>query len=142
MKANFWNVSIVCLVLVLVGVACSTFTKGKAAGERAVEKFHAQLNDEKFEEIYNQSASEFQKSDDKEEIIKFLQAIRRKLGTVNKATSQGWHVNTTPTGTVITMQYETEFANDKGNESFTFFMNGEDAQLAGYHINAKKLVTE
>ena len=139
---NFLNFSICLVVLILVGAACSTFTKGKAAGEKAVENFHAQLNAEKYDEIYDQSTKEFKDSGSKEEITKFLQAVHRKLGTVNQATQQGWHVNATPTGGVITMSYETEFTNDKAVESFTFFMNGDDAQIAGYNINSKKLVTE
>jgi len=142
MKSNLLNISICITILIFVGAACSTFTEGKAAGEKAVEKFHAQFNEEKYDEIYDQSAKEFKDSDTKENIIKFLQAVHRKLGAVGKTSSQSWHVNTTLTGKVITMSYETEFEKDKGTESFTFFMNGEDAQLAGYHINAKKLITD
>ncbi len=142
MKPNFINISVCLLVLLIVGAACSNFTKGKAAGEKAVENFHAQLNAEKFDEIYEQSAKEFKDSDSRENILKFLQAVRRKLGTVTKSSSQGWNVNTSPTGTVITMSYSTEFEQDKATESFTFFMNGEDVKLAGYHVNAKKLITD
>jgi Protein of unknown function (DUF4019) len=142
MNANLLNISICILILVFVGAACAAFTKGKAAGEKAVENFHAQLNAEKFDEIYEQSSKEFKDSGSKEEIIKFLQAVRRKLGTVNKTSSQGWHVNTTPTGTVITMSYETEYSNDTATESFTFYMNGEEAQLVNYKIDSKKLITE
>jgi len=142
MKPNFLNLSICVLVLIIVGAACSSFTKGKSAGEKAVVNFHDQLNAEKYDEIYEQSAKEFKNSAGKEEIIKFLQAVHRKLGTAETSSQQGWHVNATPTGAVVTMSYETNFTNDKAVESFTFFMNGEDAQLAGYNINSKKLVTE
>jgi hypothetical protein len=142
MKANLLNFSICLVILVFVGAACSTFTKGKAAGEKAVENFHAQLNAEKYDEIYEQSSKEFQASDSKENIVKFLQAVHKKLGSVKNASSQGWHVNTTPMGTVVTLSYETEFDNDKGVESFTFYMSGDDAKLAGYNVNAKKLITE
>jgi len=126
----------------IVGAACSSFTRGKAAGEKAVEKFHAQLNDEKFDEIYEQSAKEFKDATGKEDLIKLLGAVKRKLGTVNKATEQGWHVNATPTGSVVTMNYQTEYANDTATESFTFYVNGEEAQLVNFNINAKKLITE
>ncbi|MEP6901192.1 MAG: DUF3887 domain-containing protein [Actinomycetota bacterium] len=142
MKSNLLNISICILILVFVGAACSTFTKGKAAGEKAVENFHAQLNAEKFDEIYERSSKEFKVSDSKENIIKFFQTVHKKLGTVNKSSSQGWHVNTTPTGTVITMNYETEFSNDTATESFVFYMDGEQAQLVNYKIDSKKLITE
>ena len=142
MKPNFINVSICILVLIIVGAACSSFTKGKAAGEKAVENFHAQLNAENYDEIYEKSAKGFKDSASKEEIIKFLSAVHRKLGDAETSSQQGWHVNATPTGSVVTLSYETTFTNDKAEESFTFFMNGDDAQLAGYNINSKKLITE
>lgn len=142
MKSNFLNLSICLSLLVFIGAACSGFTKGKAAGEKAVVNFHEQLNAEKYDEIYEQSAKEFKDSDSKENVIKFLQAVHNKLGAVNKAESQGWHVNTTPMGTVVALQYETVFNNDKAIESFTFLMNGDDAKLLSYNVNSKKLITE
>ena len=142
MKPNFLNLSIILVVLIIVGAACSTFTKGKAAGEKAVEKFHAQLNAEKYDEIYEQSAQALKDASGKEDLIKLFTAIRKKLGTAGKASEKGWHVNTTPTGTIVTMSYETEFTNDKATETYTFLMNGEEAQLRSYHINSMKLITE
>ncbi len=141
-KQNLINTAICLVIILLISLACSSFTQGKAAGEKAVEIFHAQMNEEKFDEIYNQASKEFQTSDNKEAIIKFLQTVHKKLGVIGKSTSQGWHVNTTPAGTVVNLTYQTEFAQDTATESFIFFMNGEEAKLTGYNVNSKKLISE
>ncbi|HVE58688.1 MAG TPA: DUF4019 domain-containing protein [Pyrinomonadaceae bacterium] len=137
MKSNFLNISICVLVLILVGAACSSFTKGKEAGERAVAKFHERLDAEKYDEIYADLADEFKKVSSEEDAKQLFEAVHRKLGKVKNAQLVAFNTNTTTQGSFTVLNYETEFELDKGTETFTFVVNGDDAKIAGYHTNSK-----
>ena len=142
MKSNLLNLSICLVVLIVAGAGCKSFTESKAAAEKAVEKFHAQLNAEKYDEIFDQSSGEFKDSVKKEDAVKLFSAVRNKLGVAGKSAEGGWHVNTTPTGAMVRISYQTEFTNETATETFTFLLNGDVAELAGYHINSMKVVAE
>ena len=120
--------------------SCS-LTKGKEQGERAVEQFHQQFNAGQYREIYEQSDKQFQDAAKEAEFIELLEAVRRKLGTVEKATPAGWRVNATPTGTVVALGYETQFSEGKGTEQFTFLISSDQAKLLGYNVNSPLLIT-
>ena len=128
------------LTVVALTVSCS-FTKGKEQGERAVEQFHQQFNAGQYREIYQQSDKQFQDATKEAEFIEFMEAIRRKLGTIEKADPAGWRVNATPTGTVVALGYETQFSEGKGTEQFTFLISGDQAKLLGYNVYSPLLIT-
>src|SRR6266478_5196709 len=98
--------------------SCST--KGKEMGERAVDQFHNQFNAGQYHEIYSQSDEGFRKSTSEADTVVLFEAVRRKLGTVKNANQTTWHVNATPTGTVITFAYDVEYSEGKGTEQFVF----------------------
>jgi hypothetical protein len=51
-------------------------------------------------------------------------------------------VNATPTGTFVTLGYDVEFSEGKGQEQFAFKMNGNEARLVNYNINSPLLITK
>ena len=140
-KKNSVNFAIGILSLLFVGLACSVFTEGKAAGEKGVAAFHSQMNTGKFDEIYNNATKEFQASDRKETIINFLKLVREKLGTVKNSSSQSWNVNKNTAGSFVTLVYQTEFEQDSAvTETFIFVLEGENAKLHNYKVNSKRLM--
>lgn len=132
----------VCLILSLAAVFSScAIGKHKESAEKAVERFHRQFNDGKFREIYAQSAEDFRKSTSEADLIALMDAVRRKLGTVVNATSRGWHVNANTSGTFVTVGYEVDFSEGKGNEQFVFLITKGQALLYNYNVNSPLLIT-
>lgn len=130
------------LVLIVALQAGCGMQKGKAAAERAVEKFHNQLNAGQFREIYAEADEGFKKATKEEDAIALFDAVRRKLGTVQKATLSGWHVNATTGGNAITLGYSVEFSEGKAVEQFVYRQSGDKVALFNYNVNSPVLVTK
>ena len=126
--------------LLFTATSCS-FTKGKSQAESAVAQFHSQYNSDQFHEIYNQADEGFRKSGDEASVVEYLEALRRKLGTVKTAKQTGWHVNATTAGTIVTLGYDVEFSEGKGTEHFVFRVSGDQALLYRYDVNSPLLIT-
>lgn len=116
--------------------------KGKEIAERGVEKFHSQLNAGQFKEIYAETDEAFKKAATEQDAVALFEAVRRKLGTVQKASLTGWHVNSAMGGTAVTLGYDVEFSEGKGVEQFVFKVNGDKALLFNYNIDAPQLITK
>src|SRR5215510_4002215 len=112
------SLMLVCALSLIVG-ACA-IAKHKENAEKGVTRFHQQLNDEQYHEIYVQSDKLFQESASEADMVALLGAVHAKLGTVKFAAPQGWHVNATPTGTFVTLGYDVDFSEGKGQEEFIF----------------------
>jgi Protein of unknown function (DUF4019) len=128
------------IVTTLFG-SCS-FGKHKEAAEKAVVKFHQQLNAGQYREIYVQCGQKFRDSTSEADAVALFEAIRRKLGSVVNTKQLGWNVNTTPGGTFVRMGYETDFSEGKGQEDFVFEMNKGQALLVSYNVNSPLLITK
>jgi hypothetical protein len=128
-------------LLLAIGGACS-LTKGKGIAEAAVVEFHNQFNAGKYHEIYQQTDEGFKKSVTEDDFTALLEAVHRKLGTVNQAHSSAWGVNTTTAGTMASLSYEVEFSEGKGNEQFVFHISGDKAFLYHYNVNSPLLITK
>lgn len=138
---NRSNLALISVIFVAVGLGCSSMMKGKELADPAVERFHAQFNSGQYNEIYNAADDEFKKNVTPEQWSELMDAVHRKLGTVVKANTTGWHVNTTPSGTVATVSCDVEFSDAKGTEEFVFNISGNDAKLYHYNINSPELIT-
>ena len=130
------------IVALQFAVSSCSLTKGKEMGERAVDQFHNQFNAAQYYEIYVQSDEGFRKSTSEADTVALFEAIRRKLGTVKKANQTTWHVNATPTGTVITLAYDVEYSEGKGTEQFVFQVRRDKALLFNYNVNSPLLITK
>lgn len=128
------------LVAVLSATGCflkfSTI-KGKDAAEKAVSKFGEQINASKYQEICTDSADVFKKLATNDECLQLFEAVTRKLGQRKNGGLREWNINTTTDGTFVRLIYDTDFDLDKGTEEFVYKIDGDKAQLAGYHINSK-----
>ena len=135
--------SVFLLTLAFVGMTASCmFTKGKEVGERAVRDFHNRFNQEQYHEIYTRADEGFRKAVSESEVTALFEAVHRKLGTVRNAQPTSWRVNATTSGTLINLQYATEFTEGKGTESFVFMVHGNEALLYNYNINSPTLITK
>ena len=126
--------------LLSFSLSCS-FTKGKETAERAVIKFHNQLNAGQFHEIYAGADEGFRKASSEQDVIALFEAVRRKLGAVKSTKPTGWRVNATPMGTMVNLGYEVEFSEAKGMEEFVFHVSGDQALLFNYNVNSAALIT-
>ena len=127
------------VVIVVLFAGCS-MKKGKDAAERAVEKFHNQLNAGQFREIYAEADEGFKKAAKEEDAIALFDGVRRKLGTVQKATLTGWHVNAAMGGNAITLGYDVEFSGGKAVEQFVYRQSGDKVALFNYNVNSPVLL--
>jgi hypothetical protein len=126
----------------LAGSSSCSLAKGKGLAEAAVAQFHNQFNAEQFREIYGQADEGFKKSSSEAETLAFLEAVRRKLGTVKQSSQSSWHVNSTPMGTMATVVYDVEFSEGKGTEQFVFLITDDKATLYNYNVNSPLLITK
>jgi hypothetical protein len=120
--------------------ACG-FTKSKDAAAKVVDTFHGQFNDSKFGEIYAAATPAFKSAASEAEFLKFITAVRTKLGTVKSASATGWNVNTYNGVTTVVLKYDTTFERGSAVESFNFLIAGESAIMQGYNVNSPALIT-
>ena len=127
------------MVTAALGLSACSGGEHLASADRAVERFHNELNAGQFDVIYNQSAAAMKSTTSKNEMVKLLSAVRTKLGAYKSGTRNSWRVNYgTNANTVIL--FDSNFTNGKAQETFTFG-NEENSPLIGYNINSPTLIT-
>jgi hypothetical protein len=104
--------------------------------------FTVNINAGQFHEIYSQTDEGFTKATSEADLVALLEALRKKLGKVNRSTPGTWGVNATPQGTMVTLGYDVEFSEGKGTEQFVFRVSGDKAMLFNYHVNSPLLITK
>ncbi len=105
-----------------------------------ISVFHADLDDERFDEIWKETSPMFRKSGSEKEFQQLLAAVHRKLGKVQSSKQNNWRMNTTPQGTFVMVARDTKFEKGSAQESFTYVREGEELLLAGYNINSAALI--
>ena len=131
---------IIIAALCLCLVACSG-GEDVAEAKRNIDSFHVQLNAGKFEDIHNQTGSEWKDATTRSDAIELFSAVRTKLGPFRSGKQTGWHVNYGTGGKTIIVQIESQYEKGTAVETFTFKDSGEKAQMVGYNINSKALIT-
>jgi hypothetical protein len=106
----------------------------------AVGRFHEELNREQYDAICREAEEEFCGDGKRDDTVKFLQAVRRKLGDAGTESLVNLNVNTSLEGVTITTQYKTTFARGMANETFTWLRKNGKLKLYGYNIQANALV--
>jgi hypothetical protein len=129
------------LLAVLGSSSCSAMKQKKAADD-AVTQFHAQLNEERYHEIYGLVSDDFHKATSEREFTELLAAVHHKLGAVETSSPGAWRINYNPSGTVVRANYETRFSEGKATEEFSWVISGNQTYLLRYHINSKELITK
>lgn len=128
-------------LVALVGILCGcSMSADTAVAERAVPKFHDQLDAGRFDAIYADSADELKKATTQQDFVAFLDAVHRKLGNTKASNKTGWNVNYQTSGSFVTLGYKTTFDGGSAQEQFVFRLQDETAALVGYHINSTALI--
>jgi hypothetical protein len=127
-----------CSLLVTV-CACSPSEKVERA-RRETGNLRVALYEARFDEIYNRADPHFRQTTSIEEWRQLAEAVVRKLGTVKSAEEVNWHLNFTPAGTIVALEYETQYANGRAYEVFTWRFSGGDPSLLGYNVNSQALI--
>jgi hypothetical protein len=115
--------------------------KGKPSAERAVTKFHQQLDAEQYHDIYAAAPQGFRDGGPEDRCARFLQVVHHKLGEVRESNQTGFFFNINTEGTWIKLNYRTEFRNGMADEQFIWKVSGDQALLYRYDINSTELVT-
>lgn len=135
-KANLVLTGMVFLALTL---GCSTMMKGKEAAEPSVAKFHQQFNDKQFAMVYADSSSQLKEAVAEKDWVAMLETVYGRMGAFKKAEATDWSLNTVTLGTVLKIKYDSEFAQARGTEEFTFLIEGDKASLVGYSVESDAL---
>lgn len=137
-------------VIVLAGAhlwisGCSCAASMQASREQAasaIADFHGRYNGESFDQIVDEAADEFKKSAPRENLVKFLRGVHRRLGKVKNSKETGWRVHWQTNGTFVITSHAAEFEQGTGVETFTIVIRDGKAQLVGYNVNSDKLIME
>ena len=141
MNKNLSNLLLIIFALVLGGLACKGYTEGKPAAEKAITQFHSMLDQERYDEIYDASDPAMKDAATREKMLKIFTAVHTKLGKVTGSTQTRWQVGNFNLKSAVMIEAETTFEKGKATESFTFFIDGQTATLAGYFVNSDDLIT-
>jgi hypothetical protein len=138
-----WSLVVAAVVLIFFMWHCgSAFLEGQKLADAAMRHFHQQLNTEAYEEIYRESDEGFRAVQSHEQLIKFLQAVHRKLGSASDGRQVNMRVEVNTRGTFITAWYTTAFAGGAATETFTWTKGGGALKLYKYHIESNAFLTQ
>lgn len=142
-KRLLWKWSLgatIILLLYLMWQCGSGLMEARSLSNEAVKTFHEELNNNRFDQIYNEAADGFLSGGKREELIKFLQAVHGKLGDAGEFHLRNVNVNATVTATFITTVYATNFTHGLAVETFTWVKSQGRVRLYGYNIQSNALV--
>ncbi len=110
--------------------------------DAAVQHFHEQLNQGKYQEIVQETDEGFRKGWTNDELLRFFTRVHTKLGNAGVTSAAGIKVTTTPSGTFVTTVYNTKFEKGDAAETFSWLKTAGTLKLHGYNINSKVFVVE
>jgi hypothetical protein len=125
------------MAVTLAGCSMSADTK---LAEKAVPRFHEMLDAGQFEAIYEAASEDLRKATRQDSFVALLEAIHRKLGATKSSAERTWNVNYHTSGTFVTLEYSTAYAEGDAAEQFVYRLQDGKALLAGYHINSNALI--
>lgn len=131
MTLLFRNILVV--VMAMFFSACEVVKVNKIAAQ-AVDKFHEEFNESKFEEIYSGATPGFREATNKAGFLKFMEALRGKLGAYKKDSQPFSHqrslsAKTMNGETTLDLVYRSDFEKGSASETFTFELSGDTAIL-------------
>lgn len=113
-------------------------TKADLAAASAAGLFHARFSGGQYRDIYATVDDVFRKAQTAPEFEEFLSDWRQKLGRFQAAAVVSDKVRWTPQGTLVTLTYDSTFANGSVQEQFDWVLAGT-LKLRRYWINSAVL---
>jgi hypothetical protein len=135
-----WSFFITAIVLAFLMWQCgSALIQGRRSANDAVRHFHEQLNAGGYEQICQEASDGFREGANRDELIRLLQGVHKKLGAVDTESLVNLSVNATTNGTLVTSRYNTKFAAGSAVETFTWIKSGSTLKLYGYNVQSNAL---
>ena len=123
-----------CMVLASCGLR-----KSRIVAEQGVRDFHALLNKEQYEAIYDASDDSLKRTWARADFVKYLAEVHSQLGPARKAATRGFQVNAqTGQGAEVALEMETEFQRGLAEERFIWRVNGDHAVLLDYRADIRR----
>lgn len=133
---NFKNIYSLIALTVILGVVLACSTEGTKKASAEVDVFHERFNSGKFVTIYNDSSDEFKSSVSQSNLEQILSSVKQTMGNFQEAKQTSWKHNTGADGEIITLSFDTTFANGPGTEEFMYKIIDDKAKLFNYKVNS------
>ena len=134
---------VVTLVAFIAGVFIwkagkATYHNYQIASE-AADHFHQQLNAGNYSQIYGDATEEFRRSASREDLNKFFDKIRDKMGAAGKPSAAGFHVNWRNGVVWVDQTYNTQFERGQAQEVFVWKIEQNQPRLYRYRVDSANL---
>jgi len=116
-------------------VGCSA-NADKSAAEAAVAEFRQMADAGRYAEIWQGGANELKASTSQDELVRVLSGLHVHYGNFRSANQTNWHWNSSNGAVSVTLEYDSQFENARGNERFIYRIENGAARLAGYNRRA------
>ena len=119
--------------------ACGYDAKSSAVA--AVQTFHQQFNDGKFDDIWNEAADEFRvdllrMAGSKRPYDAWMPHFRESLGRVVSSSTAKWTAKINGSVTTVSLDQDTKFEHSTGVEHFSFLVSDGKAKLRDWSISS------
>jgi len=115
---------------------CAPADETDLARDEAV-RFHRQFDAGRFKEIYADTGPQVRREMSEAEFVTFLADMQMQLGKVAQTSATGSNVEATGKGKVVTLTYNTQFANGVAEETFAYTVEGGRTTLTNYYIKTR-----
>jgi hypothetical protein len=133
-----WSLLAAAMALLYFAWQCgSAFYFGSERADGAVRRFHDELNAGQFDQICLGAGAAFLKGRRRDQFIETLEAVHRKLGDVIGEERGRVNLNVNTEGIFVTVEFLTQFANDRAHETFTWRKSGNTLELYGYNVQSR-----
>jgi hypothetical protein len=130
------------LAIIAAALALSACSIGKdvPVAEAAATSFHQQLDAGKFVDTWQYAAPELRAATPKDEWLKMLDVVHRKLGKFRSTKTVGWNDNFNNGQHYVVLNQQAEYERGSAQEQFVYRIAAGKAALAGYHVNSNALI--
>ena len=136
---RWWFWAVLSLGLLLFWTLGSALLGARKLSNAAVARFHQEVNQGSFDQIWREADEPFQSEATRENLFRVLNLVRAKLGDAESANLINVQVNTNTRGSFVTTVYNSRFAKDEAVETFTWKKAGTGLKLYSYNIRSDAL---
>jgi hypothetical protein len=116
--------------------------KARQVAGAGTSEFRERCSRSAFDEIYAASAPDLKNSGTKDDFLKLMNSVQKKLGAWQSSSPMGWNVMAGTKGTRVTLGFQSTFEKGAAQEEFVWAVHGDKAALVGYHINSPAFLAE
>lgn len=123
------------IFLALIFQGCGNAAQSQEVEQKMVDKFHQQLSQKKYAEIYRDSNDTLKNSISEEDFVKFISEAHEKMGSFKKYKLLNVIKKSALLGKgrpTVFMTYKSNYSNYLVEELFIFEQNNSKMEFAGY----------